>query len=151
MNRRTFFKKYLSAMAVLTLSVSYGFLGNMVLRFLYPFQRKRPRWIYATRINKLKLGESMNYVTPKGLKITITRKSQSSNVSGFIALSSVCPHLGCLVRWEPQNDRYFCPCHNGIFDRTGKAIAGPPAKAGQHLKEYPLKIKRGLLFINVST
>ena len=69
--------------------------------------------------------------------------------SDFVAFSSICPHLGCQVNWELQNDRFFCPCHNGVFDRDGNATGGPPAAAGQRLPRYPLKIENGLLFIEV--
>jgi len=62
----------------------------------------------------------------------------------------VCPHLGCQVHWEPQNDRFFCPCHNGVFSPDGVATAGPPAEAGQSLLEYPLKVEGNLLFIEVA-
>jgi hypothetical protein len=57
--------------------------------------------------------------------------------------------LGCQVRWEPQNNRYFCPCHNGTFDTTGKATGGPPGEAGQSLPRYGLRIDSGLLYIEV--
>ena len=31
---------------------------------------------------------------------------------------------------EPENDRLFCPCHNGAFDiRTGDPLFGPPQEA----------------------
>ena len=40
-------------------------------------------------------------------------------------LSSVCPHLGCAVGWQPQNDRFFCPCHNSVYTPTGALVSGP--------------------------
>ena len=30
-------------------------------------------------------------------------------------LSSVCPHLGCSLRWVDKKDRFICPCHGGSF------------------------------------
>jgi hypothetical protein len=55
------------------------------------------------------------------------------------------------VHWEPQNDRYFCPCHNGVFQPDGVAIGGPPAEAGQSLSAYPLEVRDRLLYIRVPT
>lgn len=69
----------------------------------------------------------------------------------FAALSSTCPHLGCQVQWQPQHGRFLCPCHNGAFDASGRAIQGPPADAGQFLSSFPLKIEEGLLLIEVPT
>ena len=77
------------------------------------------------------------------------RQHRNGDADDFVALSSTCPHLGCQVRWEGQNNRFFCPCHNGIFDPSSVAIDGPPAEAGQSLSRYPLKVESGLLHIAV--
>ena len=86
---------------------------------------------------------------PSGETINITRMAREGTADDFIALSSTCPHLGCQVRWEGQNDRFFCPCHNGVFDPSGKGIEGPPGDAGQSLPRYSLRIDDGLLHIAV--
>jgi Rieske Fe-S protein len=51
------------------------------------------------------------------------------------------------VHWEPNNDRFFCPCHNGAFDKSGQPTAGPPKAANQPLIQFPLKVENGLLFV----
>ena len=92
--------------------------------------------------------------SPSGDVVTIARRTNSGDEVGtaddFVALSSTCPHLGCKVHWEPQNQRFFCPCHNGIFQPDGKATGGPPAEAGQSLLSYPLNVENGLLYIEVA-
>lgn len=35
------------------------------------------------------------------------------------ALNVVCPHLGCFVDFHPENNIFFCPCHNSKFTLTG--------------------------------
>ncbi|MEN8232369.1 MAG: Rieske (2Fe-2S) protein [Thermodesulfobacteriota bacterium] len=57
--------------------------------------------------------------------------------SGFIALSRVCTHLGCLVGYDSFNNKLVCPCHAGEFDLEGNVLSGPATKS---LKRYPLKI-----------
>ena len=57
--------------------------------------------------------------------------------SGFIALSRVCTHLGCLVGYDSFNNKMVCPCHAAEFDLEGKVLAGPATKP---LPRYPLKI-----------
>jgi len=47
----------------------------------------------------------------------------------IIALSPVCKHLGCTVNWEGNEDHkneFFCPCHNGRYEKNGKNIPGTP-------------------------
>jgi Rieske Fe-S protein len=47
----------------------------------------------------------------------------------FVAFSQKCTHLSCSVYFQPEQDRLFCPCHDGVFDpRTGEAVAGPPQR-----------------------
>jgi len=61
---------------------------------------------------------------------------------GMIALSNVCPHLGCKVRWEAQHNRFFCPCHDGTFAPDGTATGGPPKAEGRNLARYEV-VARG--------
>jgi len=43
------------------------------------------------------------------------------------AFSQKCTHLGCVVFYEVDRGRVYCPCHDGVFDpRTGAPQAGPP-------------------------
>lgn len=42
-----------------------------------------------------------------------------------IALSGICPHLGCAIAFDPGKDRFACPCHDSAFSAVGKRLAGP--------------------------
>jgi Rieske Fe-S protein len=47
-----------------------------------------------------------------------------------VAFSQKCTHLGCVVYFEAEEDRWHCPCHEGNFDtRSGAVISGPPPRA----------------------
>jgi nitrite reductase/ring-hydroxylating ferredoxin subunit len=131
------------------LAGGYGLLGWVAARFMLPARFGRVHQLFVTRVTDVAAGGTLLYQTPDGRTVNITRRGANATAADFIALSSTCPHLGCQVRWEGQNNRYFCPCHNGTFDGTGKATGGPPGDAGLSLPRYVLTVQRGLLYINV--
>ncbi len=49
-------------------------------------------------------------------------KDQAGRVS---SCSAVCPHLGCIVRWNTTEKTWDCPCHGSRFDGEGHVLNGP--------------------------
>ena len=47
----------------------------------------------------------------------------------FVALSAVCTHLGCIVKWVGDKEEFLCPCHGGRFSTSGQVLGGPPPEA----------------------
>ncbi len=129
------------------LVAGYGTFGVMAGQFLYPTAGGDVGWQFVATIDQLQIGQSLDYIAPTGAKVVVARQREGDDGEAFIALSSVCPHLGCQVHWESPNNRFFCPCHNGAFDPQGRAIEGPPAAAKQELRRFPLKVEGRLLFI----
>lgn len=131
------------------LSLGYGMFAWLIGLFLYPFRGSGESWQFLTDLSGFTVGQSMTYESPAAQKIVVTRLGDAGTVADFIALSSVCPHLGCQVHWESNNARFFCPCHNGAFDKVGEPLSGPPKDSNQTLPQYALQIQNGLLFIEV--
>lgn len=64
----------------------------------------------------------------------------------YVAFDAVCTHLGCTVRFEPQNHRIYCPCHGGTYDpNTGEVVAGPPPRP---LKKYRVEVADGNVVVS---
>jgi Rieske Fe-S protein len=163
-------RRFLASGAVATgamaggLALGYGAFFRCAGEYLYPSE-EGTAWMFVTDAASLAPGQAFSFVSPMGVPVVITRRSgeqgagnkeqeagsteQEAAAADFLALSSVCPHLGCRVHWEPQNDRFFCPCHLGAFDPEGRPTAGPPLSANQSLPEYPLRVENGLLYINM--
>ena len=133
------------------LSSGYGMFAWFIGLFLYPFRGPEVSWQFLSDLASFRVGQSLTYESPAGQKIVVTRFGEEGTVEDFIALSSVCPHLGCQVHWESNNNRFFCPCHNGAFSEVGEPLSGPPKDSKQSLPQYALQLKNNLLFIEVPT
>lgn len=44
------------------------------------------------------------------------------------SLSARCTHLGCMVRFNPAERTWDCPCHGSRFDLDGAVIEGPAVR-----------------------
>ncbi|HEX3420812.1 MAG TPA: FAD-dependent oxidoreductase [Candidatus Udaeobacter sp.] len=88
----------------------------------YPYYMIKDRLARAEAdsVRELKRGEGM-IVGRRGKKVAAFRDSNGN----IHRLSPVCTHLGCLVRWNPAESMWDCPCHGSRFKPTGEVIAGP--------------------------
>jgi len=41
------------------------------------------------------------------------------------AVDPICPHMGCLLEWNPDEKSWDCPCHGSRFSYKGERICGP--------------------------
>lgn len=69
---------------------------------------------------------------------------RTENGREFVAMSNICTHLGCRIRWIADREEFFCPCHNGVFDKDGQIVSGPVPRP---LDRFDTKVEDGQLFI----
>jgi cytochrome b6-f complex iron-sulfur subunit len=118
-----------------------GALGFRFLQFLVPSRRERQaETVLIGAESKIPLGEAVP-MDLGGHKILVLKTRE-----GVVAFSRRCTDLGCLVSWSKEREQFVCPCHQGIFDKTGLNIAGPPPRPLDRLTI----IKRGeQLYVNI--
>ena len=133
----------------------YGLGLLHFVQYLIPLRRKAARReLFAGTLDELPIGASRRLKDLRGEEITLARVAEDRDdpAKGFRALSSICPHLGCKVHWESANNRFFCPCHNGVFDKDGIAVSGPPAKEKKNLSTFEVRVNKdnGWVYVMVS-
>ena len=110
-------------------------------------------WVLAGSLSKIDIG------TPALFKPRIKRQSgwveEEEEVGVYVltedgrefhAMSNICTHLGCRVRWIAERQQFFSPCHNGVFDKHGFVVSGPPPRP---LDEFTTKIEEDNLYIQL--
>ena len=65
----------------------------------------------------------------------------------FVAIDSVCTHMGCTIGYSLAANNFPCPCHGSIYSTTGAVINGP-ATIG--LKSYPVTKSGNILTVSLT-
>jgi Rieske Fe-S protein len=145
-NRRSFLKKVVQSFAAI------GFTAATALYLLYVFPKKTGKrkinYIYVCNADDIPvLGVKPFFVEYPVRGRTVAKKIFIVNTdSEPYALSGVCTHLGCLVRWHRSVHRFRCPCHRGQYDVSGAVVAGPPPAP---LKRLAIKIEDEKVFVGL--
>jgi len=109
------------------------------LAFLWP-RRKGPKVetvFIAGKVTDLKVGE----IIPFPKERTFILRTEE----GFLAISSICTHLNCIVNWNEMLKKFECPCHGAKFNRNGEVLEGPPPRP---LDLYKLQIIAGNVVVD---
>ena len=149
-NRRDFMKTTIAAIGAF---ISAGMGVPAIAYILGPVLRKtkKQEWVALGSPKKVELG------MPTLFKSKIERKAGwivdeeeiavyvlTEDGRDFVAMSNICTHLGCRVRWVSEQGEFFCPCHNGVFDKQGNVVSGPPPRP---LDRYQVKVENEQIFI----
>jgi len=116
-------------------------------------KKDEANWIRVSSLSTIELG------TPTLLKPKVTRQDgwmvEEDEVGVYVltedgrnyhAMSNICTHLGCRVRWIAEREQFLSPCHNGVFDKHGYVVSGPPPRP---LDEFVTAIENGNLYIQL--
>lgn len=148
-NRRTLLGRLIAGLAALGgMLLGVPLLGTLVAPVF--LRRERP-WIEIGPLDAIPIGEprQLDCVSKEQdgwLEKSVRRsvwvvRTDAEHVTVF---NPKCTHLSCAYRWEADQQRFFCPCHGGIYDITGKVLGGPPPRP---LDSLPAKVEGGALYI----
>jgi cytochrome b6-f complex iron-sulfur subunit len=116
-----------------------GSLAYRFLEFLYPL-------VPPIKLVEVPVGKPDD-IPPDGVRLVqlpegpIMLEKADNEVR---ALSAICTHLGCTVQWRPEEKKFICPCHQGIYDFNGNVVSGPPSRS---LEKLPVKVSDGQVFV----
>jgi cytochrome b6-f complex iron-sulfur subunit len=127
--RRTFLGILLGGVGV-TLT---GFLAWPIFRFLSPRTGSGEGGQVRVAKKEVKLGGA-HFFSFQGHPAVLLQPKAGD----YVALTAVCTHLGCIVKWVDDKGEFLCPCHGGRFSPEGKVLSGPPPKP---LASYTVKIE----------
>ncbi|HTH06578.1 MAG TPA: ubiquinol-cytochrome c reductase iron-sulfur subunit [Ilumatobacteraceae bacterium] len=106
-------------------TIAVANVGIAVWTQLRSINTGEPRAI--TPVDDVAIGEPYLFRYPGDDDPAILLRLSDTEMVGF---SQKCTHLGCVVYYEPDEERWHCPCHEGNFEvRTGDVISGPPTRS----------------------
>jgi menaquinol-cytochrome c reductase iron-sulfur subunit len=149
-SRRQFLK---TATAAIGAIIAAGFAIPAVAYVVGPGLKRQQSeaWIPLGPASKVEPGTPTLYRTSVERQtgwITSTEEISvyvlTENGRDYVSMSNICSHLGCRVRWIDGRQEFFCPCHNGVFDKEGQVLDGPPPRP---LQQYPTRVEDGQIYI----
>jgi Rieske Fe-S protein len=115
------FARYLVAGAG---AIAAGNVGLAVWTQLRSINTGAPQAIVA--LDAVPVGETYLFHYPSTADPAILLRVADQQV---VAFSQKCTHLGCVVYFQADEDRWHCPCHEGNFATlTGAVDSGPPPR-----------------------
>jgi len=148
-DRRNFFQIAITAIGGI---IATGYVIPGIGYVISPaLEEKTEGWIPLGSIGDMPLNTPVLYkarVTQKTGWVTDYKEYAvyviTDDGENYKAISNVCTHLGCHVRWNEDQKTFTCPCHNAAFDLNGQVLHGPPPRP---LDEMNIKIEDGNIFL----
>jgi|SRR5579862_1390022 len=120
-SRREFFK-------FMTLASGGLAVGSAALAAWSELPRERRSFerVRVAQTKDVPVGGSLQFSYPRPTDLCILMQPQPGK---FVAYSRRCTHLSCPVEYQSDQQRLYCPCHNGAFSlEDGHVLQGPPPR-----------------------
>lgn len=109
---------------LINICIFFTAVVNGIVKFL-TFPVKKGKSVIAIELNNLK--EGINHFPE--YSVIILKKNNK-----IVAMSDICTHLGCKIKFIKDKNIFQCPCHRSEFSIYGKVIKGPAKKNLKRLK-----------------
>ncbi|MBI3947520.1 MAG: Rieske (2Fe-2S) protein [Armatimonadetes bacterium] len=116
--------------------------------------RRRPAWVPVAPLGAFPFGEVRQATVPLARDDWAEKPAEKAVYvwrpapDQTVVFSRHCTDLSCPVIWDPGSERFFCPCHGGIFAKNGDRVAGPPRRP---LWRYDNRVRDGILEIDLAS
>ena len=124
------------------LAISYGTAFAYGIRYIFGRQAP-PRMLQVLVANMADIPDGGSLIASDLSRRKFLLVRSGSQIRAF---STACTHLGCQVFWKPDKEIFFCPCHDGVFDKDGGPVSGPPPTP---LAQYPVKTRGQSVFVQM--
>ena len=117
------FEKPIKRRDFLNLAAIWSFFGTIIAALLGALKLPIPA-VFPETGSRFPIGKPEDF--PVGSLVNIARRRLyvMRDAKGFAAVSTVCPHLGCVVA-RHKDGTFTCPCHGSQFDALGHVTGGP--------------------------
>lgn len=125
-------RSFLSGLLKGALAVGFLSLFGAVVAFIFPPERRE----FSSDRLRLRVASVSDFPIGQGKQVMFVGQPiwVLHLKGGFLALSAVCTHQGCIVSWDEKRQLLICPCHGGLFDANGNVVAGLPRQPLQRLR-----------------
>ncbi len=116
-------------------------IAGPIVAYFYPknLQETPSEPVLVCKVNELPIGQSKTIGYGRYPALVINTSE------GLRAFSAVCTHFACIVKWESQQGKIYCPCHDGYFDpNDGHVLSGPPPTG---LTNIPVNVVNDEIYI----
>ncbi len=116
-------------------------LGAAFLKAPAPERRPEEGLVRCGSLSSLSVSDAR--FVPHGTSPLFVVRTSPTEVA---AVSAVCTHLRCIIKWSQDTRRFVCPCHAGAFDANGNVLFGPPKKA---LRQLPAEVRADEIVVHL--
>ncbi|MFQ5506490.1 MAG: ubiquinol-cytochrome c reductase iron-sulfur subunit [Planctomycetota bacterium] len=117
------FEKPVERRDILGIAAAWSFFGTIAAAVLGSLRLPVPT-VFPESSSRFPIGKPEEYQVGTQHHLPRMRIWVIRDEGGIAAVSTICPHLGCLVK-RGESGEFTCPCHGSVFNAAGDIVSGP--------------------------